>query len=297
MQNTLVMSGWGGINAGKKVDRLANARGNIRQRESWDTQAVFENTRPGVEFRSLSLDTWEPLERAVESSYFGAIAIQAIDRHVTEINTSLLRGLKAESPEKFYQLLQKKGLIKEETDDVRIKKSYPRRFQHGYADLDDHNENFLQNEMYGYYEDTKGNWVDAREFGGEANKNRFIAMVKNEQALEAYAEHTRIDPSVLFFETTPDLANKLTAITNLFIKSSKDSVGDAVNASSSLDTTKIGRTVETADSQAKFQSFFDANGKTREGYYYVQGGSERMILHKTQMRLLEFNKSMQNIII
>ena len=100
----------------------------------------------------------------------------------------------------------------------------------------------------------------------------------------------------MFFEAQADFANKLTAITNLFIKSTEESGGDAVNASSILDTTKVGRVIEDGDPQSKYMSFFDTHGKTREGYYYVQGGSEKMIIHKAQMRLLEFNKRMQDII-
>lgn len=83
LQNTLVMSGWGGINAGREVDKLSHGRSvNIRQRDAYSAQKVFENARPAVEFRSLSLDTWEPFERAVETSYYGAIAVQAFEKYI-----------------------------------------------------------------------------------------------------------------------------------------------------------------------------------------------------------------------
>lgn len=215
-----------------------------------------------------------------------------------DINSQQLAELKADNPEQFYRLLQQKGFIKEETNDARTKQIIFEwaKLQDGVlADLADHDENFLQNEMYGY-EDERGNWIDPQESGGASNRDRFIAMAGSEEALAAYAKRIQIDSAVLFVAATPDLANKLTAITNLFIKSSQESGGDVVNAASSLDTTKVGRAVEVGDPQAKYQSFFDTNGKTREGYYYVQGGSEKMLLHKAQIRLLEFTKSMQNII-
>ena len=44
------------------------------------------------------------------------------------------------------------------------------------------------------------------------------------------------------------------------------------------------------------KSVFDRNGRTRKGYYYVQGGSEKMILHAVQKRLLEFNEKMERIL-
>lgn len=297
LQNTLVMSGWGGINAGKDIDALSTARSNIRERNASSTQPVFENTRPAVEFRSLSLDTWEPFERAVVTSYVGAVAIQAFEKYVANIDGRTLEEMQADNPEKFYQLLGSQGFIREPTNDARTKQIIFEwaKLQRGVlADLADHNENFLQNEIYGY-EDDRGHWVDASEFGGTGNRDRFVGVAGSEQQLASYTERTRINPNVLFEAATPNLANELTAITNLFIKS-QESGGDSINASSSLDTTKVGRTIEDSHDGAKYRSFFDTNGKTREGYYYVQGGSEKMILHKTQMRLLEFITSMQKII-
>jgi hypothetical protein len=299
LQNMLIVSGWGGINAGKEVNRLSKGKNeNIRQRATYDTQAVFENTRPAVEFRSLSLDTWEPFERAVETSYYGAIAIQAFEKHIANVDTQGIVDLKADNPEQLHQLLQQKGLLKEATDDVKTRHiifEWVKLQQGVFADLADHNQNFLQNELHGY-EDERGDWIDPQEFGGGTNRDRFMRAVGSEKALAAYVEWTHIEPNALFKEATPELVNRCTAIANLFIKSSRRSGGDVINATSSLDTTKVGRTIEVGDPQAKYRSFFDVNGKIREGYYYVQGGSERMLLHKAQMRLLEFNQSMQRII-
>ena len=82
----------------------------------------------------------------------------------------------------------------------------------------------------------------------------------------------------------------------LVIKNSNENGGDEVNAISSLDTTKIGQVIEESDPKAKYKSFFDTKGKNREGYYYTQGGSERMLIHKMQTRLLEFDASIKKII-
>jgi hypothetical protein len=152
--------------------------------------------------------------------------------------------------------------------------------------------NFLQNEMYGY-EDERGRWVEANEFGGAENQQRFMSATGSEHALEEYAAKTRISQELLLNPARPELANSCTAITNLFLKRSQASGGDVTNANAMLDTTKRGMVVQDDDPRAKYQSVFDTNGKSREGYYYTQGGSERMLIHRTQTRLLEFTKFMK----
>ncbi len=301
LQNTLVMSGWGGVNAGASVGRLSGGRStNIRQRNGHGDNlvSIFENMKPAVEFRSLSIDRWEPFERTAVTSYYGAIAVQAYEKYLVDFDVKEFVNLKADTPEQLYEVLDQRGLLKEDIDDIKVKQiifEWMRLQTEVLSDLSDHNANFLENEMDGYTDD-RGRWVDAEEFGGSANRKRFIAMAGGEEGLRAYVQKTNISPDKLFVSATPDLANACTAITNLFIKSSGKSGGDTVNAASYLDTTKIGSVVEDSDPRAKSQSFFDTQGKVREGYYYMQGGSERMLLHSVQARLLRFNSSMQRII-
>lgn len=299
LQNALVISGWGGINAGRDVDRLSIIS-NIRARGVNDASRVFENVEPCVEFRSLSLDTTEPFERAVATCFYGAIAIQTVDKYADLQNKDQLADILREAPsaEQFYKILKKKKLLKETTDDARIKKmifEWVKLELGAIHDLTDHNENFLQNEIFGYLND-RDEWVDALDFGGAANRERFLAATGSEQALEKYGKKSRIDPGELFDVTSATLANKCTAITNLFIKASPERGGDITNATASLDTTKVGNKIEDSDPRAKYSSVFDTHGRTRQGYYYIQGGSEKMLIHAMQKRLLEFNKAMQQII-
>jgi hypothetical protein len=298
LQNTLVISGWGGINAGKEVDRLARSSTNIRARYSHHVQSVFENAKPAVEFRSLSLDTVEPLERTVETAYYGAVAIQVFEGHMASRSRTRCIELvsQASDPQQFYELLRENDLLSKPTENKRVMEIIFEwsKLQAGtLSDLKDHNDNFLQNEMYGY-EDERGNWVEPGEFGGAANKDRFTDNLEKDVHLKNGG--LIIPPELLFNPITVELANKCTAITNLFIKSSEEFGGDVVNAGASLDTTKIEGAVEQGDLNSKYQSIFDTNGKTRKGYYYTQGGSERMLLHKIQLRLLEFNANMRKII-
>lgn len=301
LQNTLIISGWGGINAGKEVRLLSQGRhDNIRERNAISTEKVFENTRNAVEFRSLSLDTWEPFERAVETSFYGAIAIQATERYTTfDISQEQQRqGVEqSKTPEEFFAFLRDSDLLKEEPGDKKVQSiifEWARLQADVLKGLDDHNENFLQNEMYGY-EDERGRWVEAGEFGGAENQQRFLSATRGRGALEEYAKKTQISQEMLLAPARPELANSCTAITNLFLKRSEASGGDVANATAMLDTTKRGMVVQDDDPRAKYQSVFDTNGKSRDGYYYTQGGSERMLIHRTQTRLLEFTQCMKAI--
>ncbi|MDR3643402.1 MAG: hypothetical protein P4L74_07325 [Candidatus Doudnabacteria bacterium] len=303
LQNTLMMSGWGGINAGRKVEQLSKARNaNIRQRDTYSTQKVFENCRPAVEFRSLSLDTWEPFERTVETSYYGAIAVQAMDKYLSGLKPAVFfQNFETQFPrgaEGLVSMLKDAGMVSPDLKDEKTKQIIFlwMKLQAGvYGALQDHNENFLNNETGGYF-DEDGKWIDPNDFGGNTNKERFLAVSGGEQGLQSYSESVKISPADLFETATEGLANRCTAITNLFIKPSLESGGDVTNATASFDTTKIGRTIESSDTRAKYQSVFEAKGQTREGYYYIQGGSQKMLLHRIQIELLEFNKAMQKII-
>ncbi|GEM_PF-6554740 len=300
LQNALIISGWGGLNAGKDVDQLIRVKGAIRDRNVSELGKVFENTGTAVEFRSLSLDTWEPFERAVETAFYGAIAIQAVEKYTTfdSTNESHMRGARdAKNPENFFEFLRENDLVKEETQDEKVKQilfEWASLQANLLDDLADHNENFLQNEMHGHV-DEKGRWVEASEFGGTENQARFLSATGSEEALETYAKSTEIPSGALFQVADRNLVNSCTAIANLFLKRSAARGGDMANALATLDTTKKGRVVEESDPRAKYQSIFDTNGKSREGYYYIQGGSEHMLVHRAQMRLLAFTKSMKDL--
>jgi hypothetical protein len=303
LQNSLMMSGWGGINAGEKVEFLSKARNmNIRPRATYDTKQLFDNVTTAVEFRSLSLDTWEPFERSVETSYLGAIAVQAVDKYLKGYNPLTFAEKSNEqfpqTPDGLVAMLRESGVAVSGLEDGKTKQIIYAwvKLQMGvYEALQDHNQWFFANETGGYFDDNE-KWIDLDDFGGQSNAERFVGVAGGEQEMGKYIEQIKIKPAALFQPASPELANSCTAITNLFIKPSAESGGDVINAASSIETTKIGRTIEQSDPQAKYQSFFDLNGKTREGYYYLQGGSEKMLLHSVQIKLLEFNNTMKNII-
>jgi hypothetical protein len=111
-----------------------------------------------------------------------------------------------------------------------------------------------------------------------------------------------------------EYVNTFTRINNLYLKRPKISQVesrykkiqnnyDTVNAHSSLTATKAesfyGEDSNEVDTQALTKSIFDhidEGTEAREGRYYIQGASERMIVHQFQEALLEFNKNVVSIL-
>jgi hypothetical protein len=167
--------------------------------------------------------------------------------------------------------------------------------------VEDHNKNFLDNETSGYL-DEKGDWVETTEFGGQNNRARFEEVVKGSSGytftVEEYATHKlQIAPEALFSVADSEWVNKLTSITNLFLKPSKESGGDQANVLAMLETTKLesGRLEDKKESYLK-SSVFDTKGDRRQGYYNLQGGSKKLITHRVQQLLLNFNSRMEQIL-
>ena len=295
--NVLAMSNWAGVNMGKEVDRLNEAGSVIRERGigGHNVQVFTENTN-SIELRYLSIDKVEPFERTVLTANHAAIAIQAVEKY-TNFTAEKLADIKKDfpdNPDALNELLSQKGMLKESIDDPKIKEiiySWLKLQTEVSASVDDHNENFLSNETSGYVDDN-GLFIDPSDFRGEDNKNRFKfgvkTLLKRDISLEDYVDQElKIENSSLFEEMTLRLANQFTSINNLFSK------GDLPNAISMLDATKErGKKRPESDNEALKKSLFDRKGETRDGYYNLQGGSERLIVHRIQRLLLDFNKQM-----
>ncbi|MDP3970807.1 MAG: hypothetical protein Q8P90_03835 [bacterium] len=316
LQNLLIISGWGGVNAGDSVSYVSRGRTSsaIRERNLYGSNniQVFANATASTELRSLSIDQWEPFERSIITSHYAAVAIQAMEEFtkITPEDIYKFDNLPA-TPADLREALAMNDLLPTDTPPPLDKVSF--EIIHAWLQLNveiqkiikDHNENFLNNESYGY-ENERGVWVEIEEFGGEQNRNRFTAVVSSideSRSLEDYTSKLTIDPESLYDGTEPEFVNTLIKVNNLFLKpSTKSSSGETVdspreNALAMLDTTKRnGNRIEDAKSGAASQSIFDNNGMTRRGYYNAQGGSERMITHAVQIALLKFNAKMEKLV-
>ena len=111
----------------------------------------------------------------------------------------------------------------------------------------------------------------------------------------------------MFSSFSTELADSFTKINNLYLKPAvtkiedgekKNSGGDQANALAMLAVTKLdNETLERRDEPSYLNgTVFDTYGELREGYYNVQGASERMFTHAAQRALLTFNKKMESIV-
>lgn len=309
LQNLLVMTNWGGVNAGKNVDVLTSARNsNIRQRSESDSIKVFENASRSVEFRSLSLDKKESFERCVMTSYYGSVAIQSFEKYFSDVYLDedflgqIVNDDVMDNAANLFAFLDKKFPSEQSRKPSKKEKEIIFQWLLLAAKtteiIQDHNQNFYDNEAVGY-SDNEGRWVDTEAFNGQQNSSRFDSVVAGENiTLEQYLERTHINPSNIFNSASVDFVNGLTAINNLFLKPSREIGGDKANALALLETTKFGNgELEEVRGRGLRTSLVDTRGKGREGYYSLQGGSERMVIHATQIALLEFNKQMEKLLI
>lgn len=305
LQNALIMANWGGVNTGSEVDMLSKGRGvNIRQRRSTDLNNVtmFDNATPSVELRCLSIDKKEPFERAVLASHDAAIAIQAVDKY-TNITPEFLETMKDKFPSSlsgFEALLQSSGMMKEtpsETQTMAIIYAWCHMSIKIMNAIEDHNNDFINDELHGYLNEDD-QVVEVEDFGGEHNKKRFDFVARDvNEPLEEYVEKTKVPPEKIFEPVTPDLANAMTRVNNLYLKPSAERGGDTVNAMAMLSVTKLdNQTLEETDGKIAEKSIFERAGKRREGYYSLQGGSEKMIVHSVQRAILDFQKEMSTIL-
>ncbi len=279
--NTLVMSGWAGINAGKVIGAVSSGRNiPIRDRGFGGVQ-VFKGDTQSTELRSVSIDAWEPFERTILTSYFSSIAIQTMNKYcpVEDLKDFLDDPrLLSDWSDNFISNRSLSGSDLEESSKiVEIVGAWVKLMSDAKAAVDYHNENFPT----------------------EAYNEEVYRQMDEATMGENFEKKLDIDPAELFSDLTPEFINRLTMITNLFIKPSLKSGGDTVNAAAILSTTKIGKKngeeyVEESR-RTQYSSMFD-RGESRQGYYYVQNGSQEMIIHKIQQLLLEFNQRMQKVL-
>lgn len=320
LQNALVISGWGGMNVGYAIDRLSGGRGTqLRLRPvgyGLESHNFFIHERPSVEMRALSIDRWEPLERTILTSFYGAMAIQAVEEYCASFDPldifSEITEEQLQSPQSLLNFLKKKKILRKKIEGTRVQSILFEwfRLQVNLVNaLRDHNENFVANETQGY-EDSQGRWIEPSDFGGEHNAARFESILHSNgmsipDDVERYLEGLKLSNDFFFTEVFLGDVNTLTRIANLFVKppmirkgATDDRAANAhVNAFAALKTTKIdAQHIEEADSDLLKQSVFTRTSEPRRGYYAFQGGSDRLLMHRVQICLMNFLRNLQNII-
>jgi len=322
LQSMLSLSNFLGINAGNSITGIYE--GIYDKGSDSNHRPLFgSKLTPMAEFKSFACDKFEMFERAILTSHNATIAIQAANKY-TKIDSfegiNQLRPNFPQNSELFYSQLQTSGLLKEEIKNLRIREiifSWFRLQVESLNLIEDHNQNFLNNETIGYF-DGNNDWVEARDFALRDNKGKFeeylmtrvnkIRGTQNQSPysnLEEYFQELKVRPEGFFRELDPGLINIFKNINNLSLKTGEVPEGkpderafDQANLGSTM-ITKIGNKIEDLPgypNKPEEMSIFDRDGKIRKGYYYFQGFSEQMITHKAQTLLLEFNGRMSQII-
>lgn len=309
LQNVLIAASWGGVQSGEIGHKVNGGRGvSLRNREGATTNnvAFFGEATNSVELRSLSIDKQETLQRAVTTAFNGAIAIQAFQKCFPAGSAKAMELLETEEGQKTLQ--RSLHINGEET--AAVANLWINLVKEINEATKRHNESFLDNEMLGYL-DKDGVWVDASDFGGQYNKERFQSIVKNIDptlSLEEYVKTTEIGADDFFKSLNLELSDKLIKINNLYLKpgvvasdngEKKTNVfkGDQANSLSMLTVTKMDNdTLENYDDYFLKNMVFDTAGEKRKGYYALQGGSELMLTHSVQKSLLNFNEQMEKML-
>ncbi len=311
LQNMLTVCNWGTINAGESLGRLGYSR-SVRERgirgEMHGSFKVFDEVTNSAELRVMDINTQEMYERTIMASHYAAVACQAVDKHlnyhingvVSELQISLSEDDEFDE-DTLFRVLEERDLISEKIDDERTKKiifEWINLIMESKKIIEDHNKNAYETETQGYWDEEKQDYIMPTDFGGsKATLRRFeeVAAQQN-MSVEEYFNESNVDFNGMFRGTTMDMANVFSRLSNLALK------GDATNIYAMINNTKIPDSenprgqIEESDSGRYERSVFDTSGKMREGYYYVQGASQKFIIHAMQIKMLEFMSSMKDII-
>ncbi len=327
LESVLSCSNFIGVNAGshiRSVKEIYEKGGDSNHK------SLFSNGfTPMTEFKGCSCDKWEMFERAILTSHNSAIAIQAAGAFTEIASFDDISKMKHDFPDSagdFMDYLEEKDLLSQEIKEEKIGEiifSWIKLQVEMLKLIEDHNENFLENEVHGYL-DEDGDWVDAMDFSDRNNAEEFknylgrINEVRREEGREPYSslddyfeKNQRIEEGSFFNGMTSELVNAFISINNFSLKSggvSSDKKGQGSRESEvevdranvgSIFNTRIGHQkeyLEGFDDKPEETSIFERGGKSRKGYYYFQGFSERMISHQSQILLLKFNEEMEDIL-
>ncbi|MEI8130660.1 MAG: hypothetical protein WCG55_04125 [bacterium] len=320
LQNALLAASWGGVHTGETGKRVSGGRGvTLRERapDSQNNVQMFDEPTTSTELRSLSVDRLEPFQRVITTTYHAGIAIQAFEKYTSLTSdrvAATVSGVLPATPDDLIDLLQESKKLKVSRSEIDAP---TRKILYAWVallvDFDKavkyHNEEFLSGETAGYL-DKESIWNDTDSFGGADNHKRFesvVASIDPTLSVAEYVNTTQIKYDRLFSSFSTELADSFTKINNLYLKPSitkteedgtKKSRGDQANALAMLAVTKLdNETLERRDEPLYLNgTVFDTYGERREGYYNIQGASERMLTHAAQRALLTFNKKMEQIV-
>jgi hypothetical protein len=320
LSNIISMSNWAGVN----LERDVSSVGEIRNRGA-DSKNIFllENISPSVELRNFSIDRWEPFEKVISMCHYAAVAIQAMERYTKIADASVVMQLKQDFPESSEELirrLDRMGQMENINTDPIVNEAiflWLKLQADVFKAVEDHNENFLTNETMGYLDEETKEWVGAGDNSGRNNQRYFEEGLRNfnssnnqgkryETLEEFFKSEFVIEPVSVFSQPSVKNANSITHIGNLFLTKFSDLYGGRGNEKKKkadpnvfsflANTRENGVKIESRKQNDVEKSIFDRKGELSRGYYYMQGASEKMIIHEVQKLILKFNQDMANLL-
>lgn len=288
LNNMLTMSQLTGVTAGKEINKTKGIHSKSFEHFTYGSQKGDR-----CEIKGMATDSVEQFEKAIITAHHAGIAIQLCNKYIPEM-IPLVRI--PDTSEEFGQMLSYTGSLAKsfESDQerdivyewVKLKKSTVNA-------VEQHNQSFVDSEFNGFVIDKEGNYIDTSEHIDVMRNKKLL----NEGTLlsEEFKNRIYINAEDLSFSQEPQFVNALTNINNIFLKPPQGGDNSPVNAKSALDTVKKEGYSGILDGKRQ-ESIFENGGEFRDGYYYIQGASEEMIIHKSQILLNHFNKNMETLL-
>ena len=311
LDNVMSVTGLNGLKLGQEVS-------SVKSLYKKNLEAVFEKTQGGdrVEMKGMGCDSIEQFNKAILTAHHAGIAVQTIEKYSSNISSlELLEKLpdNIEDMESFFSEndISFKGFFDSEQEKQIIFNWLEFKKEMLLA-VRQHNNSFANSEFRGFLKNEKGEYVDTGDNIDVVTNKRFLEEDAHiDINSEQFKKYFSI-PEEALIGNNLKLVNSLTRVNNLFIfkepilSESKFYIDEKTglkhllpvhmsNAYSALTRMKgEGYVKEVAGSP--FDSIIDLNGKMRDGYYPIQGASEEMITHKSQILLNRFNKKMEELL-
>lgn len=304
LHNAMTMASLTGINAGREVLRAKYPVSNSLDK-------YFAQTRgERVEIKGMATDSFEQFERSILTSYHAGIAIQLFNKYTgyskytrqSELFNNEFIDQLPDYEEELDGFLKERKMLAEpfsSNQERQILFEWLQLEKQITNALREHNESFGDSEFNGYVVLPDGEFVDTAEHIDIARNKKLLGNLDADS--DEFRERFKINENLLFQGQQTDFVNGLVRVNNLFLKAPTGKRktqldNSSVNAASMLSVMKNEGYKISDDSGTPQQSIFDRDGKMREGYYYVQGASEEMITHKSQILLNNFNKRMEELL-
>lgn len=307
LNNIMTMTQISGITAGKEVASTKN----IHQK-SFDNITGHKQKGVRCEIKGMATDSIEQFEKAIITAHHAGIAIQLFNKY---LDKTFIPSELSNSPEDFEKTLTNSGsLLKqfESNQERDIVYEWAKLKKETMDAVDQHNNSFVDSEFNGFVFGKDGEFNETLN-GRDRNLNS-QHLVDSKITQEELMNKIKITNSDLFINQTISFVNQLTRLNNFFLLKSidpnkgqytvikqPDGTDKEILNLSNIHTlwnmrSEGNNLMENNYKNPQNISLFDNGGEIRDGYYCMQGASEEMIIHKSQILLNHFNKNIEKLL-